>query len=50
LGIGEELAAGGRQLDVPAVANKKLGPRLTLEIADLLQERRCSQVKPLCCL
>ena len=47
-GIGQELAAGRSQFDVPAVADEELGPKLTFEIADLLRERRSSQVKPLC--
>ena len=47
-GIGQELAAGGRQFDVSAVADEELGPKLTFEIADLLRERRSSKVKPLC--
>ena len=34
-GIGQELAAGRRQLDVSAVADEELGPELTFEIADL---------------
>jgi hypothetical protein len=33
---------------VSAVADEELGPKLTLEIADLLRERRSSQVKALC--
>ena len=31
-----------------AVADEKLGPKLTFEIADLLRERRSGKVKPLC--
>ena len=31
-----------------AVADEELGPKLTFEIADLLRERRSSEVKPLC--
>ena len=46
--VGQELAAGGRQLDVSAVADEELGPELTFEVADLLGERRSSKVKPLC--
>ena len=46
--IGQELAAGRRQLDVSAVADEELRPKLTFEIADLLRERRSSKVKPLC--
>ena len=46
-GIGQELAAGGRQLDVSAVADEELGPKLTFEVADLLRERGASQVQPL---
>ena len=30
-----------------AVADEKLGPKLTFEIADLLRQRRSSNVKPL---
>ena len=46
-GVGEELAARGRQLDVPAVADEKLGAKLAFEVADLLRERGSSQVQPL---
>lgn len=45
-GIGQELAAGGRQFDVSAVADEELRPKLTFEIADLLRERRPSKVEP----
>jgi len=45
--IDQEPSAGGRQLDVSAVADEELGPELTFEIADLLRERRSSEVKPL---
>src|SRR6202011_3983046 len=45
--VGQELAAGGRQFDVSAVADEELGPKLTFETLDLLRERRSSQVKPL---
>ena len=47
-GIGQELAAGGRQFDVSAVADEELGPELSFEIEDLLRQRRSSKVKPLC--
>jgi hypothetical protein len=32
---------------VAAVADEQLGPKLTFEIADLLRERRSSEVDPL---
>lgn len=46
--IDQELAAGGRQLDVAAVADEELDPKLTFEIANLLRERWSSKVKPFC--
>jgi hypothetical protein len=41
------LPAGGRQVDVSAVADEKLSPELTFEVADLLRQRRSRNVKPL---
>jgi hypothetical protein len=46
--VGQELAAGWRQFDVPAVADEELGPNLSFEVTDLLRERRSSKVKALC--
>src|SRR4029077_12845964 len=45
--VGQELAAGRRQLNVSAVADKQLCPKLTLEGADLLRQRRSRNVQPL---
>jgi hypothetical protein len=42
------LAAGGCQFDVAAVADEELGPQLSLEVADLLGERRSRKVQPFC--
>ena len=47
-GIGEELAASGRQFDVSAVADKELCAQLTFEVADLLRERGSSKVQAFC--
>jgi hypothetical protein len=45
--IDQKVATGGRQVDVSAVADEKLSPELTFEVADLLRQRRCRNVKPL---
>jgi hypothetical protein len=45
--IGEELAAGGGQFNVSAIADEELGSELTFEIADLLGERGSGKVEPL---
>jgi hypothetical protein len=45
--VGQELAPGRRQFDVSSVADEKLSPKLTFEIADLLGERGAGEVKAL---
>ena len=48
VGEGEnKLAAGGRQVDVSAVADEQLSPELTFKVADLLRQRRSRNVQPL---
>jgi hypothetical protein len=46
-GIDQKVVAGGGQIDVSAVADEKLSPEFTFEVADLLRQGRCRNVKPL---
>src|SRR5438105_3908033 len=49
-GVGQELSSPRRQCDAARVPLEQLKPKLVFEIADLLRERRLSDVHSIRCL